>query len=235
MNLSGKLRRISIPHLSGWQMKLMLVGLVFLTPAVWIGCSIAEDYEALSFWFDGVPTVEQLEARRLDKLRAKEIKALGPLTSEERLALSGSRVNAVFISTHKPVEEKKCGECHVITPASSASQSGWASQLPELVVPPVELCLRCHEPPKGTFTHGPAASGACSICHLSHTSPYPHLMRRKRAEDLCKHCHDPLELMEQTMHAENASFDCIACHNPHASEHEYLLHSDYPRVPEEAD
>ena len=114
MNFSERIRRISIPQLSGWQMKLVLAGLVFLTPAVWIGCSIAGDYETLSFWFDGVPTVEELEARRLDKLRAKEIAAMGPLTSEERLALSGSRVKVVFTSTHKPVQEKKCAECHVL-------------------------------------------------------------------------------------------------------------------------
>ena len=213
-----------------WRIKSLIALVILSAPAIWAGCSIAEDYETLSFWFDGVPTVEELEAKRLREQLLAEAEARGPLTSAERAAMLSVRVEEIFYSTHQPEEEKLCTECHVMTAANEGSSSGWISDYPELLYPPEELCLRCHEPPQGAFTHGPSASGNCALCHQSHRSLYPHLVRMKDVSELCKACHDPSDLLNPELHAENKDFACTACHDPHASEHEYLLHSDYPRI-----
>lgn len=221
-----------------WASALLKAGLVLVVlvlPALWSSCSVAENYETLSFWFDGVPTPEQLEEQRLLEERIAAAEAAGPLTSEERAAMLAVRVEDVYTSNHKPVEENLCDECHIGTAASEASNSGWISDLPTLIVPKEELCLRCHEPLQGAYTHGPSASGNCSTCHYSHQSAYPHLLRVESSIDLCSGCHDPADYLDTEMHEENAAFECVACHDPHASEQEYLLHADYPRLEERAE
>jgi predicted CXXCH cytochrome family protein len=130
-------------------------------------------------------------------------------------------------SRHKPVADKLCHQCHDMPEKQG---TGWNANLPTLLYPVEDLCLQCHEPAQGTFTHGPSASGNCAVCHLAHTSRHPHLQKESPMKGLCRSCHDPADLLEQEMHAENDEFDCIDCHNPHASEREYLLLEEFPRV-----
>lgn len=174
--------------------------------------------------------MEELEEKRVREERLAAAEAKGPLTNVERAALLNTRVQEVYVSTHKPVEEKRCTDCHLMVAAEKSSSSGWISDLPELLLPKTELCLTCHDAPQATFTHGPAASGNCALCHQSHTSNYPHLLRMEKIDALCRACHDPNDLLDKEGHKEYETFECTACHDPHASEQEYLLHLDYPRV-----
>jgi len=200
----------------------LMSGLVLL-----VACSVNEDYETLSFWFDGVPTPEQLEAKRLaDEQRAALMAGedLGPLSSEQRAALLAVRVEVEEASSHQPFNEKKCTACHVMTGSTEEGASaGWMSDLPELKVPPSELCLGCHQRPEASYLHGPAASGNCSICHEAHLSYNQHLLRNKNQERLCRSCHQQETFLTEEAHSVLGERDCVECHNPHGAEREYLL------------
>jgi len=206
-------------------LKLLVTLAILLVPAVWVSCSVAEHRETLSFWFDGVPTLEEEEAARVKQLQGE---FYGPLTASQEAALASKRARLKATgSRHKPVADKQCHECHNMPPKK---ETGWSANLPTLLFSKEELCLKCHEPAQGTYTHGPSASGNCAVCHLSHTSRYPHLLKESPMQGLCQSCHDPADLLEPEKHAEYEEFDCIDCHNPHASEQEYLLLEDYPRA-----
>ncbi len=210
-----------------------MLSVIWLLSLCW-ACSVREDYETLSFWFDGVPTPEQLEAKRLaEEQRVALLAEQGPgkLTSEERASMLSVRVRVQEASTHQPVEEKKCASCHVLTGSdTSSAAAGWMSDLPELKAPPSELCLGCHERPQGTFTHGPAASGNCSICHQAHTSLNDHLLRNARQEILCKSCHQQQTFVTEAEHQNLGDQDCVVCHNPHQAEREFLLRVRAPSL-----
>ncbi|NQU47329.1 MAG: hypothetical protein HQ519_01675 [Planctomycetes bacterium] len=187
--------------------------------AIVAACSVEEHYQTLGIFFDGVPTPEETAAKVEAQRRRDALDSSIPMTSEERANLLSVRVEEIVTSNHDPVEKKLCTKCHVM----KENESGWPSDLPELIVPPDELCLRCHDRPVGEYTHGPAAAGGCAICHQSHTSLYPHLLRNKRQEKLCRACHQEEVFLGFEKHKEYAEHDCIECHDPHASDHEYLL------------
>jgi predicted CXXCH cytochrome family protein len=198
---------------------------VTLAGAVTVACSIEDHYETLSFFFDGVPTPEELEARReAERLAAEMEDQVGrKLSNKERAALLATKIEAIYTSRHKPVEEGNCTECHIMAEGVSSSQSGWMTDLPQLVAPIQELCLRCHDRPQGRFTHGPASAGNCSICHQAHKSLYPSLLRKERQESLCIACHQPEVFLTKDLHEKVQQQECTECHNPHASDHEFLL------------
>jgi len=202
-------------------------GIALLLLGLGWSCSVREDYETLSFWFDGVPTPEQVEAQRLAEIERESLllaQKAGQLTSQQRAAMLTVRVKVVDASTHEPVEEKKCTACHVMTGSDAASAAaGWMSDLPELKMPPEQLCLGCHERPVAAFTHGPASSGNCSICHQAHTSLHESLLRNGRQEFLCRSCHQNSTFITEEQHGDLGEQDCVVCHDPHGSERASLL------------
>lgn len=203
---------------------LRLILVTALAGGVTVACSIEDNYETLSFFFDGVPTAEELEAQReAERLAAEREEEMGRLlTGAERAALLSTKIKAIFTSRHEPEEKGECTECHIMADNSS-ERSGWMADLPKLVAPAAELCLRCHDRPEGRFTHGPAVAGNCSICHQAHKSIYPSLLRAERQESLCLACHQSEVFLTQEQHKDVEQQDCVVCHNPHASNHEYLL------------
>lgn len=197
----------------------LTAGFVVLAAA----CSVEEHHQTLSIFFDGVPTPEETAARLERERMRLAMDESSPMTSEERARLLAVRVDEVQTSNHQPVEEKLCTECHVMTVNLEEGGSGWSSDLPELVAEPHELCMRCHQRPVGKVVHGPAAAGGCAICHQSHTSLHPHLLRNAKQEKLCRACHQGEVFPSEEKHLEYKEQDCVECHDPHASEYEHLL------------
>ncbi len=202
-----------------------LAAAIVLAAGVTLACSVERHYETLSIFFDGVPTPEQIQAKREAEARLASGDFGDPsqMTSAERAAALSTQVVAVEHSTHKPVEDKRCTDCHDMKEGDAASMSGWLSDFPELVVPKEDLCVRCHDRPVGTYVHGPAGSGQCAICHQAHTSLNPHLLRNANQEILCRACHLGGTFMTEVDHEDYQGQDCVECHNPHTSERKYLL------------
>jgi len=181
-------------------------------------CSVDRNHRLLSFFFDGVPDPNAPTLEPEPPVQAVSAVEFAATPSEERG------------SSHAPVRDRLCHECHQ-TPERTAG-AGWQAGLPELVVPREELCRRCHAAPTDAVVHGPAGAQRCDLCHESHQSSFPHLLRFERQEALCLSCHQGELFLTAVQHEAYTPGDCIDCHDPHGSEAPFLLRPD--REPEPA-
>lgn len=161
--------------------------------ALWQGCTVTEEnYQTLSFWFDGVPDPKGKFA------------SVDPRTGEVR--------QFGKISLHKPFEEEKCAECHngpeALTRESSSiclkCHQGVTTQHARMHGPVSAVaCLWCHSPHESTYpnlmrnvdrklclqchdaggldpSREPAhadPNASCLTCHSGHGGPKPFLLR----------------------------------------------------------
>lgn len=70
--------------------------------------------------------------------------------------------------------------------------------------------------------HGPYAEKECEQCH---SGRYSNRLKAER-EELCWTCHDREDFAGEVVHGPFEAGFCQGCHDPHRSEHEYLLLSD---------
>jgi predicted CXXCH cytochrome family protein len=92
------------------------------------------------------------------------------------------------------------------------------------------LCLVCHQAKEEEFNkkvvHPPVEEG-CTTCHDPHQSAKRFQLKGKgkgkSVSSLCFNCHDETIFTKKVQHGPVAVGDCIACHNPHASDVEQLL------------
>jgi predicted CXXCH cytochrome family protein len=132
---------------------------------------------------------------------------------------------------HSPAEEGECLECHTNL---SGSQTATA---PDPIHPTAKgaeftlksqgesLCLQCHDSMADKYEHGPAASGACTVCHSPHGSNQEAFLHAP-LQKLCLSCHgDFAAAMNKAVFIHSAinDLDCSACHQPHSSGFAYLL------------
>lgn len=90
----------------------------------------------------------------------------------------------------------------------------------------VESCAtsECHTSQVGhKFEHGPAAAGACEVCHVS-TDQAAHRFALKRpGAELCSFCHLGQAAAGPGVHLPVAEGRCLDCHDPHGSQQAALL------------
>lgn len=176
-----------------------LVVLGFFAGAA-LACSPAARFKVLDLLFDGVPGG-----------RPARKPAPPPVDLASRSSLSPRRPAATprpaplpVVSTHKPVAEHKCGECH-------SSGGGYVPiQLDE------RLCDKCHREKRVRegWNHGPINLGTCIPCHRAHESPYPHLLD-KPIPELCLQCHEGTLESKAKYHQVANLKQCLKCHDPH--------------------
>jgi len=208
------------------------------------GCDREANYEVLTFFFTGVPPLEEegtlgdAEGPRLtaqERAQQRKIEILRQRRAELRRALKWA---------HGPYAAEECDRCHAL--ASSLSFRGGSttgtSTVPalqdvrgRLAAPIEELCISCHveksvesQVPKTVSIHGPVANGLCTTCHSPHQSARPYLLLRTDNIELCTECHDSTGLRERSPEHQRApDKDCVACHNPHLGNTAMLLRAEY--------
>jgi predicted CXXCH cytochrome family protein len=168
--------------------------LVFLLAALLAACDATARHSVLTYFFDGVPPLEQPGEQ-------------GPPVPGAAASL-GQR--PVSFQEHGPYAAKMCDACH---------NAGLGNAL---VVPAGQLCYRCHELKLDKkYIHGPLASGGCLICHDPHSSSYRPLLVSK-SDDFCFSCHDPADVAKNPAHAV-MNQGCTTCHDAHMSDTPFLL------------
>jgi len=192
---------------SGWDWEKFLLILLFCLFLL-SGCDPITRHQILTTLFDGVPSLpepeqicEEYHQKRLEQER---------LAAEQKTRLQKN--TSPVKSVHKPYGEKRCNDCH-----DFGATVG-------LLKPKNKLCISCHTGfIKGQYVHGPVAIGACSACHLPHTSPYPSLLELDKAE-ICFKCHKEPRLAAQ-MHDKvvEKGMYCTDCHDPHYGDTQYFL------------
>jgi predicted CXXCH cytochrome family protein len=167
-----------------------------------VSCNEIERHEVLTFFFDGVPPLEQ------ERLAGEPLE-----TTPAQLAQTAE---APVWYVHEA--RKDCSNCH-----SKRKQRGFSSD-PRLIAPIPQLCYNCHTDftASAAFVHGPVAVGQCLYCHNPHKSQIKYLLSRPEPE-LCYQCHDINTIELIPAHLPKQLSACTDCHDPHASSNKALL------------
>lgn len=178
-----------------------------------INCSGKTQYSILNFFFDGVPSPDGQQKREK-----------GAPTQTARAGQQQKKKGELPPETPRykhPAAEGKddCSFCH--------------GKVTRLVLPPKDMCLRCHEHLKDNrpFMHGPAVVD-CIVCHNVHDGETKALVR-KIGNPLCYDCHDrgglQEGLQEGTPRAEahsklnDGNVACLFCHDPNGGKDRFFL------------
>ncbi len=197
------------------------------------GCSRHARYKVLTFFFTGVPPLEQ-ESEKYER---------------QQQEMDTPKPEEFILYSHSFYAKKQCDKCHegavsINTPGQNKKAVGifkTGRDMPgPLILPLDEICLCCHTD-KSTeratsddlWLHTPAAKGACLECHHAHQSRNQFILLNK-AQELCDECHsDGEEFMETDVHKK--SDECLSCHNPHLGANSYILIEDFKEERVEVD
>jgi len=188
--------------------KMLIACLLLIAVGSLTGCDPLARHKALSTLFDGVPSLpppEQLCADYAEK-RVAEVR-------DELAGKKGAKVEAdAMKSQHRPYQEKSCNDCH-----DKTKENG-------LAAPRNQLCFVCHTGfVKGSFVHGPVATGDCLACHLPHSAGFPLLLKADRSA-ICATCHREKRIaagMHERVAAQQMA--CVDCHDPHFGNAAFFL------------
>ena len=201
--LRSRCRRWSL-HFGG----VLLFVSFFMILLFCFGCNDVERHRILTFFFEGVPSID--DAFRPVKVRRKSggsvaVAGLDPFAARLAEQRAGLR--------HEPAGE--CNKCH-------RGQMG--AKFNQLTKPMPGLCYSCHDDfeAAGGTLHGPVAVGACAFCHNPHQSSYVHLQKAAQPE-LCFLCHQREDMPTILDHENKLETICTDCHDPHTSSMKKLL------------
>jgi predicted CXXCH cytochrome family protein len=150
----------------------------------------------------------------------------------------------LFDTTHRPVANKMCNQCHFEPTSSNPFQTKKGG---------FELCRGCHNTLMNDIfnknrIHWPLMDkDGCLNCHNPHASSQKGLINNSMLK-LCGKCHSDTIARQEgsaTKHSPVMNGECMACHTPHASNdtllfnkssvieicgtcHEWQKHSSHP-------
>ncbi len=205
--LPGRRRRILAVRATG----------VFLTLVVLVsgGCTAQTRHEVLVIFFEGVP---------VPGASPRPTKTVVPADAAAPIAEPVRPTGSI----HRPVHERKCGECHERSPGASGAGNGqngvFSGRVAVLLKDPRELCVQCHpEVVSHPHLHAPVASRLCTSCHFPHASPHRKLLRKETVNNLCGSCHVKDDYTERSGHSLGTPGECGDCHDPHGGKDKYFL------------
>ncbi|MBI5139586.1 hypothetical protein HZA26_03180 [Candidatus Nomurabacteria bacterium] len=204
---------------------------IFIIPT--IGCDKYTRYKVLTFFFTGVPPIDEETVKKEPKITIEK---------KKRRELPQAEPTS-FV--HGPFGAGQCNQCHEGLSSAAFRTSAkeetktkitksWQQGLVpgRLVVPIKELCIECHvnKSVQSAFTknlwiHGPVSDGLCTKCHSPHQSPFEFMLIKGKTLDLCTQCHAKGYITEIKEHTEGK--ECILCHNAHMGKDRFLLKKDY--------
>lgn len=210
---------------------LVLLGIiiVFIT-----GCDRAARYKVLTFFFTGVPPLDQ------------EIKdESGEVRTIKKAEVKKKRYIPTVSYAHGPYAAGQCELCHDASATVGFRKSGkeepkGVPQLAQttpgrLVTPLKELCIECHidkskeaEYRKGLWFHGPVANGNCTFCHGPHQSRFQYILLKETTIELCTQCHTSENIIGTEEH--KGEKECTSCHNAHMGINRFLLKKDFNEI-----
>lgn len=97
-----------------------------------------------------------------------------------------------------------------------------------------ETCVTCHKPERAKLlrtSHHPVREGklGCASCHNPHDGARPKMLKADSTNELCYTCHTEKRGPFLFEHAPVRE-DCVACHEPHGSNHKRLLVKKMPNL-----
>lgn len=221
------------------------------------GCSPRARHEVLTFFFTGVPPLEEAPALTgHDGTRAGQ-----PLAETAQVDGAAARPDAAGAKAKEtlPVQrqlyyshpvwlEGDCAVCHETRNLFAFKQDkkkesvqtnkvfwGGGGMPGPLKADRDKLCSGCHSDLTGLralrdrlWLHNPVAKGQCLACHDPHQSRFKAVVRQP-VDQLCHTCHDLSKALISQTHAAFRG-PCLSCHNPHMGKDRLLLRADHQEV-----
>jgi len=206
--------------------------MLLLMAAAQAGCDPQTRHQTLTFFFTGVPPLEEPKPG---------IEVETPLSPPVAIPDKQKPTTRKILFSHPVWAAGSCDPCH--ENAGSYSTPGVAKRsmavfstgggMPggKLTRPKRELCIQCHtdKTPMRALTdklwlHNTMAKGDCLACHDPHQSTNAKILRQPSAI-LCLPCHKAGTFLETPVHQTEA--ECLSCHNPHMGINKNLLTKEY--------
>jgi len=195
------------------------------------GCDKYTQHKVLTFFFTGVPPIEEEKA-------APEDKTEGSTEAKKEAGF----IPHMGTFSHGPFGAGQCYYCHETYETVGFRKFGYKKpdDAPKqgqgisgrLVMPLRKLCLNCHVQKSiqsafenSLYLHGPVAEGSCTICHNPHMSSSPYMLLKEKTTELCTQCHSKGYIQETEGHVKGE--ECTACHNAHMGADSFLLKKDF--------
>ena len=225
------------------------------------GCSSQTRHQVLTFFFTGVPALEE---KQVDSTAVVDLPLIvkdksAQAAQKNRMAITpGPQENLPVVPvvpqlfSHTVWAAGDCSACHEgngmfgfqpvgqvkKTAAAKVFYSG-GGMPGKLRQPKDKICTPCHTDKTGLraikenlWLHNTTAKGDCLDCHDAHQSKQSGVLRRP-AEQLCQPCHPANKLAVIPMH-NSGDEPCLSCHNPHMGKDRRLLIQDYQEVKQAA-
>ena len=128
---------------------------------------------------------------------------------------------------HSTTINQQCLSCH------QQSVKPWKIGFPAVKIQ--EICFSCHTRERswlnGKVIHGPLILGGCTLCHNPHGEDYPFMLWADGSLTLCIACHsdkgnlvnEKKEKRPPFVHGIIFGKGCVACHDPHAADEQFML------------
>ncbi|WP_136810106.1 cytochrome c3 family protein [Desulfosediminicola flagellatus] len=215
----------------GWTTACLLLVLLLLISQA--GCSQKERHTILTFFFTGVPPLEETASVEKDN-ELLPIEIINPVKSE-------STEKTLF--SHPVWLAGVCDPCHgssgnfsfpgVREKSTSVFNTG-GGMPGKLTLPKTTLCIQCHTdktPKRALFErlwlHNTTAKGECLACHDPHQSENPKTLRQSLSL-ICYPCHEKGAFWQTPAHQKHE--ECLTCHNPHMGINRNLLKKEYKEL-----
>jgi predicted CXXCH cytochrome family protein len=155
---------------------------------------------------------------------AAPIEPLG-LKGQESCAICHVNILEKAKRTHSATANNLCLTCH------QQFVKPWRIGFPTRKIE--KNCVACHtgkaEWRAQEHIHGPLNVGGCTVCHNPHGEQHRYQLWAEGKQELCVTCHSdkgspPQENMPLRFpHGIIGGAGCVACHDPHAADHQFLL------------
>ncbi len=147
---------------------------------------------------------------------------------------------------HAPTVNFVCLPCH--TGKTGEKNRKYRGKSKFLYPDPIgDTCFKCHKKSRKKWMarrsmHDPVGAGKCNLCHNPHSSDINKNFLRNEVWTLCTSCHTDKRSKQSYVtlfkyrqkggagverSLLEGDFDCITCHNPHASDRSYLIRQEY--------
>ncbi len=209
-----------------------LIIATLITTACFVACEQKTKHKVLTFFFTGVPELEE-------KTPTDDPEVL-PTKPKKKMPLSSGQV----LYSHPLWKKGACGSCHQtrstfdiggVKEKSIRSFSTGGGMPGLLILPKNKICTQCHKDkiPKralaeNLWLHNTTAKGECLACHDPHQSVYEKELRKSPAVICFLVCHEKGNYLSTLAH--QTGEECLSCHNPHMGVNKNLLTKEYKEI-----
>ncbi len=209
--------------------------ILFLTALLLSGCEPQKQHQVLTFFFTGVPPLDENEEVVEDKNQST------PPAAKIIAKPAPEAPKPLF--SHPVWAAGTCNPCHETsgtfsTPGITKTQTKvfqTGGGMPgKLTLPKNEICIQCHKDKTSKralidnlWLHNTTAKGDCLACHDPHQSNNEKTLRQPPSI-LCLPCHKEGPFLATPVH--QTGEECLSCHNPHMGLDKNLLIKEYKEI-----